>query len=382
MLIYFLPFLCYDTQKVQGGFDMHDCFISYAHEDTQIAVAVQNILEQHSIRCWIDFRDAVPGVDYAASIVRAIKSAAFFILVLSENSSKSVHVLNEINSAVNAGRHIIPLKVDEAGMNDSMEYYLGKTHWLDALTPPLEKHILALVETIKSSPHFRPSDASLPPTNSTKVTGGGCRMATYEDLLTLGYTSTSISLQLVENDYINCNGIGVENEGTAQQWEDYLQNNSETFQYLLNEENRIVGDWSIVALNEETFQQAKNGELLEADIDIDKTELICFPGIYHGYILTFSLLPEYRNIKNYNLIVDSFLSQLEEYAQNGIFFKNWCMNVFGKEVEALIKQLGFRYLTDNKVLGKIYYCDFMPLPALPIYKKHAKLVEYYANAEF
>lgn len=58
------------------------------------------------------------------------------------------------------------------------------------------------------------------------------------------------------------------------------------------------------------------------------------------------------------------------------------MNVFGKEVEALIKQLGFRYVVNNKVFGKIFYCDFMPLPALPIYKKYPKLIERYSNVEF
>ena len=50
-------------------------------------------------------------------------------------------------------------------------------------------------------------------------------------------------------------------------------------------------------------------------------------------------------------------------------------------MEALIKQLGFRYVTDNKVLGKIYACDFMPLPQKPIYKKHEKLVAYYENPD-
>lgn len=359
---------------------MHDCFISYSRSDAQIAVAVQNILEQNGIRCWIDFRDATPGADYAGSIVRAIKQASWFVLVLSKMSSESVHVMNEINSAVNAGKTIIPFRVDDTELNDSLEYYLGKTHWLDALTPPLEKHIYELVQTIQAREvATKPKEKAF---HHISGEPGACRMATYGDLLTLGYTATTISLQLVENDYVNCNGIGIENEGTAQQWEGYLQNNSETFQYLINEENRIVGDWSIVALDENTYEQAVRGELLEADIDVDNTEIICFPGLYQGYILTFSLLPEYRTMKNYNLIVDSFLKQLEEYAANGIFFKRWCMNVFGKEVEALVKQLGFRYLTDNKVLGKIYHCEFLPLPNRPIYHKHPKLVEYYANAEF
>lgn len=362
---------------------MHDCFISYSHKDTKIAIAVQSILEQQGIRCWIDFRDATPGVDYAASIVRAIKNASIFVIILSQNSSDSVHVLNEINSAVNAGVAILPFKVDKSELNDSMEYYLGRTHWMDALTPPLESHIIKLADTIKShnkSPQASISQApSAPAVRTPKPVG--CRMLKYEDLLCLGYTSTSIALQLIENDYINCNGIGLENEGTAQQWEEYLRDNSETFQYLVSENDKIIGNWSLVALNEETFNAATRGELLESEIDINKTEMICFPGIYHGYILTFSILPEYRNMKNYNILIESFLAQLEEYAENGIFFKAWCMNVFSKEVEALVRQLGFKHIADNKVFGKIYSCDFMPLPNLPIYNKHTLLVERYRDAQ-
>ena len=300
---------------------MHDCFISYSHQDLPTATAIQNILEKNNIRCWIDFRDAMPGIDYAGSIVRAIKSSHFFILVLSKNSSDSSHVLNEINSAVNAGITIIPFKIDEFELNDSMEYYLGKTHWLDALTPPMEHHINLLVSMLQRYTNQAPKESVVPTSHEDKSISrqhGQCRMVRYEELLELGYTSTSISLQLVENDYINCNGIGTENEGDAQQWEEYLQNSSETFQYLLNDDNKIVGDWSIVALNEETFETAMQGQLLEADIDINKTELICFPGLYYGYILTFSLLPQYRNMGNYNLIIDSFLNQLEAYAENGI----------------------------------------------------------------
>ena len=255
---------------------------------------------------------------------------------------------------------------------------MGKTHWLDALTPPIEQHILTLVsmltkqERIAQVPKKEKNQGSAP---------GECRMATYEELLAMGYSAKSISLQLVENDYINCNGIGTENEGAAQQWEAYLQNYSETFRYLINGENQIVGNWSLVALNRGAFQQAKAGALLEAELDISKTEMICFPGVYDGYILAFSLLPEYRKMKHYNLLIQSFLDQLEEYADNGIFFQSWCMNVFSTEIESLIKPLGFTYLTNNVVYGKIYHCDFMPLPKLPVYQKRPLLVERYEHAD-
>lgn len=403
---------------------MHDCFISFSSKDKKTTTAILKALEQQNIRCWISFRDAKPGQDYALSIVRAIKSAKCFILILSDNSMKSYHVLNEINSAVNNNKTILPFRIDQTPLSEGMEYYIGKIHWIDATHPPLNRHVEKLVKSIIPQTDSNKSDVAastavfrLPflanidlrkalnknkgtfnpkPHLSSKKNSATdnelkaaieakptirplCKMVKYQDLLTLGYTSKTVSLQLVENDYINCNGIGLENEGTAMQWETFLQNNSDTFQYLINENNEIVGNWSIVALDESTFEKATNGDLLEVDISVENTEMICFPGYYNGYILVFSLLPEYRITDNYNLVIRSFFKQIETYAQNGIFFKQWCINVFGKEVEALIKQLGFTYLTDNKVFGKIYYLNFIPLPKIPLLQHYPDLINYYGG---
>ena len=366
---------------------MKSVMISYSHKDQQYANMVVGILEQNNIKCWIDYRDATPGVNYAGSIVRAIKNSDFVIVILSNSSVESQQVLNEVNSAVNNGIPIIPFKIDEGALNDNMEYYIGKTHWLDAITPPLESHIYRLAETINNTASPIGSCAASSPQSAQQqaAESGGqgsgnkrsCRMVKLGDLLDLGYTTARIAMQLVENDYINCNGIGEENEGSAEQWEQFLQDNSDTFQYLVNGENRIVGDWSMVALTDEAYELAEKGELLEADLDSENTEFICFPDFYNGYILTFSLLPQYRSMENYNLIIDSFFKQIEEYSAQGVFFKRWCINVFGKEVEALVKKLGFKFVCNNKVFGKIYTCEFIPLPNTPLLKKYPDLVKNY-----
>ncbi len=362
---------------------MHDVFISYSHKDKQVAAAVVAILEGRGIKCFIDHRDINPGDDYAASLVRAIRGAKIFVLLLSSSSAASRHVENELNSAVNAGATILPFRLDGVVVTDTMVYYIGKTHWMDALTPPLEQHIHHLADTVEKylagGTHTERAAAYAPKTAVSPAEKRRCRMLSYEELLALGYTASSIAVQLVENDYITCDGIGDENEGSAAQWEQCLQNQSDTFHYLVNGENKIVGDWSIVALEEDAFEEAVRGDLLEQDIDESKTALLCFPDIYHGYILAFSLLPDYRNMENYNLLIDSFLRQMEVFAENGIFFRRWCINVFGKEVEALVKRLGFRYTCDNPVFGKIYTCDFMPLPNIPLYRRYPKLCEAYKN---
>ena len=382
---------------------MSDVFISYSHNDRIKATMVLNILEQNGIRCWIDYRDAVPGIDYAGSIVRAIKSSKFFVLILSAASSASQHVLNEVNSAVNAGATIIPFRLEDVEFNDSFEYYLGKNHWLDAITQPIEEHIYKLVEVIKQyngvisgSTATKPATVASSSGDSLRDTPAapyapkaepavseekGCRMMTFEQLLERGYTADTIAQRLLENDYINCEGIGDENEGTAEQWAEFLQNNSDTFCYMVNEKCEIVGDWSIVALNRDAMQTALKGELLEKDISLDNTEIICFPGIYNGYILAISLLPEYRSNKNYNKLIRSFFEKLQDFSDDGIFFRNWCINVFGKEVEALVRSLGFKYVCDNAVYGKIYNIDFLPLPKIPLFKQFPRLVANYEDAE-
>lgn len=371
---------------------MHDIFLSYSHNDSTTATTVLNILEQNAIKCWIDYRDAQPGDSFASSIVRAIRDCKFFVVLISTASSESQHVLNEVNSAVKACKTIIPFKIDDSEMSDDLEYYLGKTHWLDALTPPLEQHINMLVKIIRGYEQNRIANSlekspisaatqELSATSATAHANNGYRMLKLRDLLALGYTPASIAIQLVENDYITCNGIEQENEGTAEQWEEYLRDDSDTFCYLVDAKNKIVGNWSIVALTDEAFEQAKKGQLLEQDLCLDNTNMLCFPDIYNGYVLAFSILPEHRTMQNYNLIIESFWAQLEEYSENGIFFREWCINVFGREIEALVKRMGFKYVCDNKVYGKIYTCSFIPLPDLPILKKYKKLQENYAKLQ-
>lgn len=378
---------------------MHDVFISYSHVDRQTATIVLNILEQNGIRCWIDYRDAIPGENYAGSIVRAIKTCRYFVLVLSQASSASQHVLNEVNSAVNAGATIIPFRLDEVQINENLEYYLGKNHWLDALTRPIETHVNKLVKVIAHYSQAPLGDEDIPPSTQTvdhsftlaqpqpsfaalsaAQRKAGCAIHSFEELLAMGYTAETIAQQLVENDYITFNGIGTQNEGTAQQWAEFLQNNSDTFVYLVDEQNHIVGDWSIVALPDDVYDQAVHGQMVEEDLDTDTTEMICLPGIYNGYILAISLLPEHRSVKNYNLLIDSFFHQLEVFSEDGIFFRRWCINVFSKEVEALVRSLGFRYQCPNRVFGKLYELPFLPLPDAKILQRYPRMRENYRHA--
>lgn len=127
----------------------HDVFISYSMKDKAVADAVCAMLEGRKIRCWIAPRDAQSGVFYAESIVDAISESRFMVLILSSNSNDSAHVTREVERAASGGTVVIPFRIEDVSLSKSLQYFIGPVHWLDALTPPLEKHLNDLANSIE-----------------------------------------------------------------------------------------------------------------------------------------------------------------------------------------------------------------------------------------
>ncbi len=131
----------------------HDIFISYSHKDKVVADAICSYLEFKGSRCWYAPRDIVPGEDWAASIIEAIKSTKVMVLVFTDFSNVSQQVMREVNNAVSNGVTVVPFKLTDSMPTKGMEYYLSTVHWLDAMNRPLDisiKHLDELVRAILS----------------------------------------------------------------------------------------------------------------------------------------------------------------------------------------------------------------------------------------
>jgi hypothetical protein len=127
----------------------HDVFISYSSKDKLVADAMCAIFETNSIRCWIAPRDILPGMDWGASIIDAITDSQVMVLILSANSNASEQVKREVERAVSKGIVIIPFRIEDIQLSKTLEYHLSVTHWMDALTRPIENHIQRLADKIK-----------------------------------------------------------------------------------------------------------------------------------------------------------------------------------------------------------------------------------------
>ena len=127
----------------------HDVFISYSNRDEVVAEALCATLESRKISCWIAPRDVVPGTDCATSSIENLNNSRLMVLVFSKESNCSNHVMREVERAVSKGMPIIPVRIENVAPTKAMEYFLSTPHWLDALTPPLERHLQRLADTLQ-----------------------------------------------------------------------------------------------------------------------------------------------------------------------------------------------------------------------------------------
>ena len=135
----------------------HDVFISYAQVDKPIADAACAKLESYDIRCWIAPRDVPPGKNFPEAIVEGIEGSRVMVLIFSAHSNRSQHVMRELTTAVKNELVIIPFRIENVEPTKSMEYLIGIPHWLDAISPPLDRHFDNLARSIKK---FLPDDGT------------------------------------------------------------------------------------------------------------------------------------------------------------------------------------------------------------------------------
>jgi len=136
-------------------------FVSHSSKDKLIADAICARLENQGIRCWIAPRDVDPGRDFSDQIAEALEKSAVMVMVVSSGSNSSRHVKSEIDRAFSLGQVIVPFRVENIELDKGLAYYLSKTHWLDAVSPPLEQHIDHLAATIRKL--FNQDPPSNPP---------------------------------------------------------------------------------------------------------------------------------------------------------------------------------------------------------------------------
>lgn len=128
----------------------HDVFICHSSKDKPVADAVCSVLESEGIRCWIAPRDVLAGLSYGEAIIEAINGAKVMVIVFSSSANSSPQIEREIERAVNRDIRIVQFRIEDVVPRQALEYFLSSPHWLDAFTPPLERHLKVLADQVKA----------------------------------------------------------------------------------------------------------------------------------------------------------------------------------------------------------------------------------------
>ena len=106
-------------------------FISHASQDRRIAESLCAALESRGFRCWLASRDVAGGANFAAEIVRAIRSAKVMLLVFTTHANNSDEIKKDLVLASQNRLIVIPLRVEEIAPNDAFAYELATRQWID-----------------------------------------------------------------------------------------------------------------------------------------------------------------------------------------------------------------------------------------------------------
>src|ERR1700681_600238 len=109
-------------------------FVSHSHEDLPAADLIVRALEGRGIACWVAPRDVPAGGSYAEAILNAIEGASCFVLIYSEHSNVSSHVLREVERALKFGLNIVAVRFDNSMPSKSLDSPLATVHWLSVVS--------------------------------------------------------------------------------------------------------------------------------------------------------------------------------------------------------------------------------------------------------
>ena len=92
---------------------MAKIFVSYSRKDIEFAKKLTAELTKSELDYWIDWEGIPPTVDWWKEIEKGIEEADVFLFLISPDSAKSKICGQEIDTAVQNGKRIIPIVVRE-----------------------------------------------------------------------------------------------------------------------------------------------------------------------------------------------------------------------------------------------------------------------------
>ena len=125
-------------------------FVSHAHEDRDLIETIVKKLEDGGINCWVSYRDIPAGeASWSECIVAAIARSRLMIIVLTEHSVNSMHLVREVDTADERKIPYIPFHLDKAPLSEGLKYFFRMTQRLDVAGMDQSKALDLLMTAVR-----------------------------------------------------------------------------------------------------------------------------------------------------------------------------------------------------------------------------------------
>ncbi|MEN8907616.1 MAG: hypothetical protein ABF289_16820 [Clostridiales bacterium] len=200
-----------------------------------------------------------------------------------------------------------------------------------------------------------------------------------KDLIKCGWSLEDIQKEAILIDYETIDNVEPEHVGTFDQWFPIIETHPENRKMLIDKDLNIIGYWSYVQLFDEYYEKAKNGELLDSEIDNTMIPILIPGYVYNIYFLTICLREQYRMKIGLRQLITSLIDTLDDLAKRDIFINEICTLAYSDNGLHLSKGLGLKYYKDHKDSGEMYYCKVKDLLDQPICNKYTELKKLYES---
>lgn len=136
-------------------------FITYSSRDRDVADVVRAHLESTGMSVWIAPRDVPVGMSYPEAIIGAIRDRSVGLLVLSDQSNSSPHVLREVERISADGKPLYVLRVEPVELSDGLAYFTSMLQWIEAPRDRLVRDPGTILKPIVNNQHVeRPTPSA------------------------------------------------------------------------------------------------------------------------------------------------------------------------------------------------------------------------------
>ena len=122
-------------------------FMSYARSDARFCEFLENELKRRGYSIWKDTTDLLVGDDWRRAIADAIEESTHLIVLLSPRSVERPEVTRELDSALHAGKPILPILLEPCPIPEQI-HNINYIDWREGQDFPYSSNFEALDEAL------------------------------------------------------------------------------------------------------------------------------------------------------------------------------------------------------------------------------------------